>query len=129
MTDIPLPQIDGPEAPFWAGLRENEVRVEQCTACGRKRFPAAAICTACGGSDAEWVTVAPRGVVETHCTFHKRYLPGFTPPYTVILVQLESGQKVFSNLVGDAQPRIGMEVEAVFEPLTDSVTLLKFRPA
>ncbi|WP_417722710.1 Zn-ribbon domain-containing OB-fold protein [Salipiger sp.] len=129
MTEIPLPPLDGPELPFWQGLKVREVRVQQCGGCGRHRFPAAAICTACGSSEAAWVAVAPRGTVDSHCTFHKVYLPGFQPPYTVILVRLDSGAKVFSNLVGDTPPHIGMAVEAVFEPLTDDVTLLKFRPA
>ena len=52
-------------------------------------------------------------------------------PYTVIQVRLDCGVRVFSNPVGRrdrATLRIGMPVEAVFEDVTDDVTLLKFKP-
>lgn len=129
MSDILLPPLNGSDQPFWDGLREQKICVQRCAGCGQVRFPAAVMCTQCGNADAQWVAVAQRGEIESHCTFHKAYLPGFKVPYSVILVRLDCGLKVFSNLLGDAQPQIGMAVEAVFEPFTDNVTLLKFRNA
>src|SRR5229473_768495 len=51
-------------------------------------------------------------------------------PYAVIVVKLEEGPKLVSNLVGVKPHEIkcGMPVEVVFEKLNDQVTLPKFRP-
>ncbi len=51
-------------------------------------------------------------------------------PYNVVLVQLEEGPMMFSNVVGIANDAItvDMPVEAVFEDVTDEFTLIKFRP-
>jgi uncharacterized OB-fold protein len=74
--------------------------------------------------------VAPTGIVETWCIFHRTYFDGLSVPYTVIQVRLECGVRLFSNPVGvEARAlRIGMPVEAMFEDVTPDVTLLKFKP-
>jgi uncharacterized OB-fold protein len=63
----------------------------------------------------------------------QKYFPGFDDPgaYNVALIELDEGPRLFTNLV-DCQPddiRCGMPVEVVFDPVTDEVTLPKFRPA
>ncbi|MWD26544.1 hypothetical protein E0K89_003540 [Aquicoccus sp. SCR17] len=133
MTEItakPLPRLDGPEAPFWAGLREGEIRVQHCVACGTPRFPASRFCPECHSDRAEWRAVEPRGEVESHCTFHKCYFPGFVGdmPYTVIQVRLDCGLRFFSNIADGGRPATGQRVAAVFEPATADVVLLKFAP-
>jgi len=48
----------------------------------------------------------------------------------VVLVKLDEGPKMISNLVGvpPAAIKIGMPVKAVFEKISDEVTLPKFAP-
>lgn len=127
----PLPRIDGPERPFWEGLRQREVRVQRCDA-GHYRFPASRFCPACHSAAFTWEAVAAEGEVESFCVFHKPYFPGFAAevPYAVVQVRLSSGVRFFSNLVDVPREdiRIGMAVVAVFEDVSDEVTLLKFRP-
>ena len=72
-------------------------------------------------------------MVESFCTFHKAYWPGFAAdvPYSVVQVRLSNGVRFYSNLVGvdSSKIEIGMPVQAVFEPVDGSdVTLLKFKP-
>jgi uncharacterized OB-fold protein len=125
-----LPAVDGPDLPFWQGLRQREVRVQRCVNCGRYRFPAARFCPQCRSETLEWKRVAPTGIIETWCTFHRGYFEGLEVPYTVIQVKLDCEVRLFSNPVG-AEPsalRIGLPVEAVFEDITQEVTLLKFKP-
>ena len=47
-----------------------------------------------------------------------------------VLVKLDEGPRLYSNLVGVTNDaiRIGMRVRARFEPVTDAVTLVKFEP-
>jgi uncharacterized OB-fold protein len=57
--------------------------------------------------------------------------PGFKAPYSVVLVELEEGVRLVSNVVG-VRPDdigIGMEVEVVFDDIGEGVTLPKFRKA
>jgi uncharacterized protein len=126
----PLPAIDGPDKLFWRALRRREVRVQRCDSCGTHRFPSARYCAHCRSEDHEWVAVAPAGVIETWCVFHRPYFEGLPVPYTVIQVRLDCGVRLFSNPTGveTGELRIGMPVEAVFEDITPDVTLLKFKP-
>ena len=51
-------------------------------------------------------------------------------PYAIVVVELEEGARVLSNLVDcpAARIEIGMPVEVVFEDVAAEVTLPKFRP-
>lgn len=126
----PKPRLDGPERPFWEGLRNGEVRVQRCER-GHYRFPASRYCPVCHSSTSSWEAVPAEGEVESFCIFHKAYFPGFEVPYAVVQVRLDSGVRFFSNLVGvpNDRIRIGMRVSGVFEDAGDGVTLLKFRPS
>jgi len=126
----PLPVIDGPDKPFWRALRRRTVEVQRCRDCGTHRFPATRTCAHCRSDESEWVAVAPTGMIETWCVFHRPYFEDFPVPYTVIQVRLDCGVRLFSNPAGieASALRIGMPVEAVFEDVTADVTLLKFKP-
>ena len=126
----PLPNVEGADRPFWQGLRQREVRVQRCRDCGACWFPAARFCARCRSEISEWHAVAPRGVVETWCVFHRGYFDGLEVPYTVIQVQLDCGVRLFSNPVEveASALRIGLPVEAVFDDVTPEITLLKFKP-
>ncbi len=53
-------------------------------------------------------------------------------PFIAAIVVLEEGPRIATNIVGvEPEPknlRCDMEVEVVFEDLTDTITLPKFRP-
>ena len=125
----PLPPQDPANHPYWDGAKRGVLMLQRCMDCGRHRFPAARYCAQCHGERSEWVETSGRGVVESYCSFHKAYWPAFERevPYEVVQVRLEEEVRLFSNLVGGA-PRIGLRVKAHFEPVTPSVTLVKFAP-
>jgi len=130
----PLPRPDDTaNAPHWAGAVSGELKFQRCTQCHRFRFPAAPICPYCRSRGSQWEAASRQGVVESFCRFHKAYWPGFADelPYLVIQVLLDSGVRMYSNLVGvpSKDVRIGMRVEAVFVAVTPEVTLVKFEPA
>ena len=128
----PLPVLDGENAPHWAGARQRELRVQRCTQCGRLRFPAARHCSDCLSEASEWIVVSGRGEIWSHCRFHRVYFKGFEEemPYTVVLVRLDEGPMLYSNMVGlaDEAISIGLRVRAVFDDVTYDVTLIKFAP-
>jgi uncharacterized OB-fold protein len=98
-----------------------------------QRFPARAICSKCLSTESEWVAVSGRGEIFSFNVMHQVYHPGFATevPYAVVVVRLEEGARMVSNLVGVAphDVRIGMPVRVVFEEISDEVTLPKFVPA
>ncbi|MFC5992075.1 Zn-ribbon domain-containing OB-fold protein [Limoniibacter endophyticus] len=129
----PRPRLDGPERPFWQGLREGEIRVQQCSHCKRKRFPVSRYCPHCHSPEFSWEATGTQGTIESFCVFHKCYFPGFVKdmPYAVIQVRMDDADlRFYSNPIGidDDELRSGMTMEAVFERIDDELTLLKFKP-
>ncbi|MEP7205661.1 MAG: OB-fold domain-containing protein [Casimicrobiaceae bacterium] len=127
----PIPRIDDRNRPHWEGNRAGELRVQRCTDCDTHRFPASRFCPTCLGENATWVATSGKGEIWSWCVFHRAYFKGFEPelPYAVVLVKLDDGVRVYSNVVDvpREQLRIGMRVRAIFDPVTDEVTLVKFR--
>lgn len=128
----PLPQFTSLTRPYWDAARAGRLDIQRCGQCRTFRFPPARICHECLSEDAAWVRVSGRGSIWSMCEFHRLYFKGFEPdlPYNVVLVRLDEGPRTYSNLVGISYDRIqiGMRVQAVFEPVTDEITLVKFRP-
>ena len=64
---------------------------------------------------------------------HRAYHPAFAGkvPYALVVVELEEGGKITSNVVGIDPHRLkcGMPVEVIFEKITDEVVLPRFKPA
>lgn len=73
-----------------------------------------------------------RGTVFSYTVVHQVYHPGFADavPYPVVIVELEEGVRMLSNLVDTslADITVGMAVEVVFDKITPEVTLPRFRP-
>ncbi|MCR9096148.1 MAG: Zn-ribbon domain-containing OB-fold protein [bacterium] len=130
----PLPVATETSAPFWAGLRDGEVRIQRCTDCGRWIFYPRSNCPGCLSNALAWETVSGRGVVHTFTVAHQPTNPLFSDetPQKLVIVELEEGVHMASTLV-DVQPEaieIGMAVEPVFEATDGGEgTLLRFRPA
>jgi uncharacterized OB-fold protein len=127
----PVPRATPDLAPFLAAARRGQLVVQRCAACGLLRFPAREVCSRCWSREVEWTPVSGRGEVFSFYVMHQVYHPGFASevPYAVVVVQLDEGPRITSNLVGCAtgQIRIGQPVEVVFDEVSDEVTLPKFR--
>jgi len=128
----PLPRPTEDSEPYWEAAERSELRMQRCSSCGHIRFPPAALCARCLGEEAEWVKLSGRGTVYSWIVVHRSQHPAFSPdtPYNVVVVELEEGPRLHSNLVdcGDGDISVGMPVEVVFENVEDRATLPKFRP-
>jgi uncharacterized OB-fold protein len=129
----PLPQVSAEMAPFFEAARRQQLVVQRCRGCGTLRFPARDRCSACLAREAEWVPVSGKGTVFSFAVMHQVYHPGFAAevPYAVVLVALDEGPRMISNVVGvpPSEIRVGMPLEVVFEAVSPEVTLPKFRVA
>ncbi|HXW82918.1 MAG TPA: Zn-ribbon domain-containing OB-fold protein [Candidatus Binataceae bacterium] len=128
----PIPAITPELGDFFAGAKRGQLMVQKCAGCGTLRFPAYSLCANCLSTQSSWVPVSGRGEIFSFNIMHQVYHPGFASevPYAVVVVKLDEGPKMLSNLIGvkphDVQ--CGMPVEVVFEKVSDEVTMPKFRP-
>ncbi|TDD87147.1 Zn-ribbon domain-containing OB-fold protein [Actinomadura rubrisoli] len=114
-----LPEITPGNQPFWDGCAAGELRLQQCTSCGRHRFPDAPVCPQCLSSSASWEAVSGTGTIWSWCTMHQKYFAAFADevPYQLVYVQLTEGPLVISVLAdGQGEPRLDQPVRAVFRP-------------
>jgi hypothetical protein len=128
----PLPRITGDNRPFWEACRRSELQLPHCVATGRAFWPPSPISPFRFGGKVEWRRVSGRGVVSSFVVVHQKWFPAFAGdiPYNAAQVELEEGPRLTTSLVGiaNAEIRVGLEVEVVFDPVTAEVTLPRFRP-
>ena len=133
----PLPQPDPVTQPFWDGLRRHAPQLQRCAACRTFIFYPRAICPSCGGSALHWEPVSGKGTLYSFTIVHRATVPDFRPdvPYVVALVDLDEGPRLMATLIdvsADADPsqiQIGARVEIVYDDVTPTITLLRFRRA
>ncbi len=129
---MPLPAADPDTQAFWQGCRRHQLLIQRCKRCGKLQFPPQLMCPACQSFEKEHVPAKGRGIVFSYTVAHHPVHPAVRDrvPYNIVLVELEEGVRVVSNLVDcplDAI-RIGMPVELVWEDIADGVSVYKFRP-
>jgi uncharacterized protein len=133
MYEKPLPIIDGESRPFWQAARERRLAIMRCGTCDRHFFYPRELCPFCQSGAVEWVDATGRGRIYSFTIARRPAGPAFKAdvPYVVALVELEEGPRLMTNIVtGDVDSvRIGQAVTAVFDDVTDEVTLVKFKPA
>jgi uncharacterized protein len=134
VTSIPEPQSDVDSAPFWAAASEHRLVVQVCDDCGTYRFPPRPVCHHCRSAKATFQEVSGRGRVRSWVVTYQKFHPAFADrvPYVVLLVELveQAGLLMYGNLRPDSSPvTAGMEVRALFEPISDAYTLVQWEPA
>jgi uncharacterized OB-fold protein len=131
VTDRILPSPIGPNADFYAFLARGELRLQRCAACRTWRHPPRHRCAACGSLDATWEPASGRGRIFTWTVTHRAVDPAFTPPYAVVVVELEEGPRLVGSPRGIALDDLALDLPVVveIEPVSDALGLLWFSPA
>jgi uncharacterized protein len=128
---LPVPSIES--RPFWEACRRHELVLQRCARCDSFWFPPGAICPRCHSESWSWTPTTGRGTVYSFAVVHRVYHAGFAEsvPYVVAVVELEEGPRLPTAIEGVAVDdiRCDMPVEVVFDDVTETVTLPKFRPA
>ena len=104
--------------------------ISVCGRCGRATHTPAYLCAHCTSPDLAWERSAGTGSVSSWSTVWRPQTPLFTVPYVAIIVELDEGWQLLSNLIGctgDAA-EIGLRVEVEFHPIAGSYHLPYFRP-
>jgi uncharacterized OB-fold protein len=128
----PLPKPTATSAPFWEAAHRGQLELQYCSQCHRFQHYPRAICANCWSDKIEWKSCSGRGHVYSYSICHKRGELSVTDgaPNIVAIVELQEGVRMTTNIVGcaAADVRIGMEVEAVFQPVSEDYTLIFFQP-
>jgi uncharacterized OB-fold protein/acyl dehydratase len=126
------PAIGRDNAFFWEGVAGRELRIQQCNGCGMLRHPPAPMCARCGSTEQGYVVASGRGRVYSHVTHHYPPLPGVVLPHTVLLVELDEGVRIVSELaagVDHDRVHVGLPVRLDFQEVPGGQVLPVFRPA
>ncbi len=95
-------------------------------------LPAAAVLPECGHREVSVFKASGKGFLYSY-VIHHRPVPGFTPPYSIAVVELEEGPRMMTNIVDCPQTpealQLDMKVQVKFEKLDDKITLPLFAPA
>jgi uncharacterized protein len=128
---IPVPRKYLDFLGFWQGADEGKLVLQKCGGCGAWCHIPQPMCPQCHSVERRWAEVSGRGRVYSWVTYHESPHPAFKAPYSVVLVELEEGMRIVSNLV-DVRPdeiEIGMPVEVTFDKVAEGVVLPKFKRA
>ena len=102
------------------------------------RWPASLardISPCCFSKNTSWIQASGKATLFTFAIVHRPPHPGFREiaPYVTAIVELEEGPKFPTNIViDDPTPenlQIDMALEVIFDDITDTITLPKFKPA
>jgi len=136
----PVPVVDEQSLPFFEGAARGELMIRRCRACGYAMWPAShsgslplsPVCHSCFSRELDWVAASGTATLYSFTVVHQPH-PGFEDdvPYNVALVELAEGPRLLSAVVGcdNADLRVGMPLEVVFEARSPDVSIPKFRSA
>lgn len=125
--DKPIPTPTPESAPYWDGLSEHRLLLQQCGHCGRVRHYPQPMCPACHSMDVGWIEASGRARVHSWTVTHHAFHPGFRGdlPYLLATVDLDEGVRLQAHLRGVAAEdvHIGMPVRVAFERAGADLTL------
>jgi uncharacterized OB-fold protein len=127
----PAPVLTEDNQFYWDAAAHGRLVTQRCRGCGRLHHPPRPACPACHSLEREVVELAGTGTVYSYAVLHHPRNPQFTYPLVAVLVDLDEGVRVVSNLVGvePADVRIGMPVRVAFAPAAGDMAVPVFEAA
>ena len=131
MSDRLAPTTTPDTRFWWDALKDGTLLIQRCAGCKTLRHPPRPMCPHCNALTWDTVESSGRGEVFSFVMpLHPPY-PWFEYPFIVVLVDLEEGVRLVSNLceIAPDDVTIGMPVEVFYETYDDGLVLPQFRPA
>ena len=95
-------------------------------------FPPRPFCPKCACRDVSVFAASGKATLWSY-VIHHRPMPGFKPPYSIAVVQLEEGPRMMTNIVECEQTpealQLDMPLQVTFTPVSDDISLPHFKPA
>jgi uncharacterized OB-fold protein len=128
----PLPIPTQWSQPFWDAAKQHKFVLKKCSKCGFIDHPPYLYCTNCHADEHEWVETSGKATLAAYAInqFGVPFPFWADLPYVVAMIDLPEGPRMISNIVECDHDKLenGMELEVVFDDVTDEITLPKWRP-
>src|SRR5215218_5489245 len=113
---FPLPEPTPLSQPYWDALKSGRLTFQRCRTCNYAWLPPRAECPECLASEPEWTEASGKGRVISWVIYHHAYHEAFKDklPYNVVLVELDEGPRLITNIEFDQHDVVG---ELVLERL------------
>lgn len=122
----------GPDNTWWWEMAaDDKLGIQRCVQCNTLRHPPRPMCGECRSLEWDAIEACGRGTI---CSFtvltHPRF-PGYDYPLVIILVDLEEGTRITSQLVNcdPEQVDFGLAVDMVIHTDPDGFKLPVFQLA
>lgn len=127
----PVPAIDPESAPYWEGAKAGKLMLQHCRKTNQYFLYSRRLTPGVDDAEVEWVEASGRGVIYSFTVAHAPAGPAFAAdvPYVIACVTLDEGARVMSNILTEEPDtiRIGQRVQVVFDKVSDTLTIPKFR--
>lgn len=129
MSERLAPSVSPDTEFFWEGVKARKLLIQRCTQCSVPRHPPRPMCPGCNSLSWDTVESTGRGQVYSFVMPRHPSYPWFDYPYIAVLVELDEGVRLVSNLCGiaPAEVTIGMPVEVFYEQFDHGLVLPQFR--
>ena len=124
------PPMGHDNAWWWKMADEGKLGIQRCLGCDTLRHPPRPMCGDCHSLEWDAVVASGRGTVCSFTVLRYPQFPGYEYPIIIVLVDLEEGTRLTSQLV-DCDPQaveFGMRVELLIREDPDGFRLPVFRP-
>lgn len=129
----PLPVIDNDSKVFWEACNNEQFMIQQCMDCSKMIFYPRIICPNCISDQMEWKQASGKGRIYSFTIARRPAAPSFSEevPYVVAIVELDEGVRLMTNIINTPieSVRCDMEVEVIFEKVSEDIRLPKFQQA
>lgn len=135
-SPIADPYADDTTQPFWDAALEGRLLGYRCATCGTYLMPPAPRCFNCQGRDFAWLELPGTGSIYSYTVVRHALGAGLqgAVPYVSAVVEVDgtqgAGARMLVNVV-DCDPddvHIGDRVEVVFDKVSDTLAVPRFRP-
>ena len=126
----PAPIVTDDSAVFWDAARDGRLVAQRCGGCKKLRHPPRPMCPRCRSLEIEIAELSGKGSVYSYAILHHPQNPAFDYPVLGVLIDLDEGIRVVSNIVDVDKDaiRVGMRVEVLFVPTANDRRVPVFRP-
>jgi len=113
---IPETGLAAVAGPFWEGCQRGELLFQRCATCAAAVFEPAVVCGCCGSKQLRWERSRGEGSLYSWSVVHRPQTADFVAPYGVVIVDLDEGFSMLSNVIDcDADElRMGLRLDVVF---------------
>jgi uncharacterized OB-fold protein len=84
---------------WWQMAEQGKLGIQRCLGCNTLRHPPRPMCGDCHSLEWDAVESSGKGVICSYTVLHHPQFPGYEYPLIIVLVDLDEGTRVTSQLV------------------------------